>query len=144
RDPRDMRPFRGAPLPPHEGNGDPSALLLLVPAVLFACADYRFSIGGKGVLTISAFELFAYLLLPSVVWARIKSRASSHLPAQTETRFLLWYVAWVLVAALCRHVTTIEVGEGVQVVSSAYPYQMDLKALVPAAVTFLALESFVR
>lgn len=130
---------------PGNVGGDGAALFLLVPAVLFACADYRFSVGGKGFFTLSPFELLTYMLLLPVVWAGVMASPKPPEPArQPGTVSVLLYTAWVLIAALSYRIASIEVGDGAQTISSAYPYQMDLKALVPAVVTYLAISSFVQ
>jgi len=47
-------------------------------------------------------------------------------------------------AAIAYPVASVEVGDGVQAVTSSYPLQLDFKALVPSVVTYLAVVFFVR
>jgi hypothetical protein len=105
----------------------------LLSVVLFACNDLRISVGGRGVLTVSMYELFAYLLLilmavytlPSVGHYLFKTRHT--LLFESPMRWLSLYLLWGLFAAVSFW------GD------PHYTIQVDYKQLLPAAIAFVGI-----
>ena len=100
-----------------------TAFVSLMLLVLLAFADIRFSIGGRGIFTISLFEMWAYAtVLPML--------ACLHLARNLKvppTKWLFLYLAWAWVPVFLFWD------------NPDYAIQMDLKSLVPGALAYVFL-----
>jgi hypothetical protein len=109
------------------------SFLFLCCLVLFACNDIRVSIGGKGVFTLSLFELSAYLLLLTMCMFVLPIGSSHQFKKQHDlifdspTKWLTFYLLWTLFAAAFYS------GD------KTHTIQMDFKYLVPSAIAYIGL-----
>jgi len=101
--------------------------------VLFACNDIRVSVGGKGVFTLSLFELWSYLLFLPMYMLVLLTAGHYEFKKQHEfifaspTKWLLLYLLWALFPALLFW------GD------PKYTIQIDYKKLLPSAIAFIAI-----
>jgi hypothetical protein len=101
--------------------------------VFFACNDIRVSVGGKGVFTLSLFELWAYLLfLPMYmlvlpIAGRHQFKKQHELIFGSPTKWLSLYLLWGLFAA------------GFFWGDPKYTIQIDYKKLLPSAIAYIGI-----
>ncbi len=100
-----------------------TALIFLVVLVLLAFADIRFSIGGRGIFTLSLFEMWAYVcVLPMLAVLHLARKLTV-----PPSKWLFFYLAWAWVAAVLLWD------------NSDYTLPLDLKCLIPAFLAYVFL-----
>lgn len=106
------------------------AFFFLLLFILSSFADLRFSAGGKGLLTLSNFELCGYItMLALAATSCIYSLTDSTLAALEDSvhRWLLLYLIWGIIAAF---LVRGEVGKSMLI---------DLKLILPSIIAYFSI-----